>query len=156
LLNQILYLDIKLYMEGDILFKVDRASMSCSLETRVPLLNHSLVEFVLGLPLHMKLRGLNTKYLLKRSMRSLLPREIIHRPKKGFNIPVARWISDELRELVLDLLSEERLRRQGLFEFAYVHRLLDEHFTRQRDNRKPLWTLLAFQLWYERYIEKGM
>ncbi len=103
----------------------------------------------------MKLRGLRTKYLLKRSMSPLLPREIIHRPKKGFNIPVARWLCAELKELVLDLLSAERLRRQGLFEFSHVHRLLDEHFTRQRDNRKLLWTLLAFQLWYERYIENG-
>ncbi len=151
-LNQVLYDDIKMYLEGDILFKVDRASMAASLEVRVPLLNRDLVHFVTELPLELKLRRLTTKYLLKKSMENRLPREIINRPKKGFNMPVAHWLASELRDLVLDMLSEERINRQRLFNYSYVKHLLDEHFSRRRDNRKLLWTLLIFQMWYDRYI----
>jgi asparagine synthase (glutamine-hydrolysing) len=152
-LNQVLYDDIKMYLEGDILFKVDRASMAAALEVRVPLLNREVVRFATELPLGLKLRRLTGKYLLKQSVEGLLPREIIHRPKKGFNMPVAHWLTTELRELVLDMFSKERIDRQGFFRHAYVKSLLDEHFSHRRDNRKLLWTLLVFQLWYHAYIE---
>lgn len=154
MLNQILYSDMKLYLEGDILFKVDRASMASSLEVRVPFLNRQMLRFAAELPLEMKLHRLTGKYLLKKSVSHLLPKEIIQRRKKGFNMPVAHWITSELRELTLDMLSRERIERQGLFQYAYVKQLLDEHFSHQRDNRKLLWTLLMFQLWYGRYMEK--
>jgi len=105
------------------------------------------------LPLGLKLHRLTGKYLLKKSVERILPREIIKRPKKGFNMPVARWLTSELRDLVLAMLSEERIARQGFFNYAYVKYLLDEHLSRRRDNRKLLWTLLIFQLWYDAYIE---
>ncbi|HEX9924082.1 MAG TPA: asparagine synthase (glutamine-hydrolyzing), partial [Anaerolineae bacterium] len=152
-LNRILYNDMKMYLEGDILHKVDRASMAASLEVRVPFLNREVVDFATSLPLELKLRGRTSKFLLKKSVEHVLPGDIINRPKKGFNMPVAHWLAGELRELVLDMLSEERLTRQGFFNYSYVKRLLDEHFTRQRDNRKQLWTLLIFQLWYDAYID---
>ncbi len=152
-LNRLLYDDMKMYLEGDILYKVDRASMAASLEVRVPFLNREVVHFATDLPVELKLHGLTGKYLLKKSIAAKLPREIIKRPKKGFNMPVAHWLTSELRDLVLDMLSEERITRQGFFNYGYVNRLLDQHFTRQRDNRKVLWTLLIFQLWYDRYIE---
>ncbi len=151
-LNQILYNDMKMYLEGDILYKVDRASMAASLEVRVPFLNRDVVNFVTQLPLELKLHRLTGKYLLKRSMEQILPRDVIRRPKKGFNMPVAHWLTRELRELVLDLLSEARITRQGFFNYSYIKQLLDEHFARRRDNRKLLWTLLVFQLWYDAYI----
>lgn len=151
-LNQILYNDIKMYLEGDILYKVDRASMANSLEVRVPFLNRAMVDFAAELPLELKLRRLTTKYLLKKSASHLLPAEIIKRPKKGFNMPVAHWLMSELRELVLDMLSEERIKQQEIFNYAYIKQLLDDHFARRRDNRKGLWTLLIFQLWYDRYV----
>ncbi|MCG3206821.1 MAG: Asparagine synthetase [glutamine-hydrolyzing] 1 [Anaerolineae bacterium] len=151
-LNQLLYVDMKMYLEGDILPKVDRASMAASLEVRVPFLNRNVVRFVTGLPLELKLHRLTSKYLLKKSMRNILPAQIINRPKKGFNMPVAYWLAGDLRELTLDLFSESRLGRQGLFNYGYVKHLLDEHFSRQRDHRKELWTLLMFQLWYDKYI----
>lgn len=154
-LNQLLYNDIKMYLEGDILYKVDRASMAASLEVRVPFLNREMVQFATDLPVELKLHRLTTKYLLKKSMKGTLPKEIINRPKKGFNMPVARWLTTELRELVMEMLSEQRIRRQGFFNYAYVRQLLDQHFSQQRDNRKALWTLLIFQLWYDRYIEKS-
>jgi asparagine synthase (glutamine-hydrolysing) len=153
-LNQILYSDIKLYLEGDILFKVDRASMANSLEVRVPFLNRDVVRFASELPLSLKLRRLTGKFLLKKSMQQVLPAQVINRPKKGFNMPVAHWLSGQLRELTLDMLAEARIREQGFFNYNYVKQLLDEHFTQQRDNRKLLWTLLVFQLWYERYVRR--
>ena len=151
-LSQVLYLDMKMYMEGDILTKVDRASMACSLEVRVPLLNLDLLELATHLPVDFKLHGFTRKYILRRALAGRLPREIIQRPKKGFGIPVARWFRGDLKELLLDSLNEDRLRRQGLFQPAYVSGLIDDHLTGRRDNRKPLWTLLMFQLWSDRWM----
>jgi len=140
------------YLQEDILTKVDRASMACSLEVRAPLLDHHFVEFVHGLPSEWKLSPQwQMKHVLKKAVTGRLPTETIHRPKKGFGIPVAKWISGKLKPLATDMLSPSRLRRQGLFEPRPVRRLLDDHFSRRRDNRKPLWTLLMFQLWYDRY-----
>ncbi len=152
-LNYVLYNDMKMYLEGDILYKVDRASMAASLEVRVPFLNREVVDFTTALPLELKLHRLTGKYLLKKSMQHILPAEVIKRPKKGFNMPVAHWLTSELRELVLDMLSEARVTRQKIFNYDYVKRLLDEHFSRQHDHRKLLWTLLMFQMWYDVYIE---
>jgi asparagine synthase (glutamine-hydrolysing) len=152
-LNQILYTDMKMYLEGDILYKVDRASMAASLEVRVPFLNRNVVNFATELPLGLKLHRLTTKYLLKKSVQHRLPSEIIKRPKKGFNMPVARWLNSELRDLTLEMLSEERITRQGFFNYPYIKGLLDDHFSGRRDNRKLLWTLLIFQMWYARYVE---
>ena len=151
-LNKILFLDMKLYLEGDILFKVDRASMANSIEVRVPFLNREVVKFASQMPLNLKLHGLTGKYILKKSMEPYLPKKVIHRPKKGFNMPVAHWISDELRELVEDMLSVDMLNKHNYFNYDYVKSLLDEHFAQRADHRKLLWTLLIFQLWYQKYI----
>ena len=154
-LNRLLYDDLKMYLEGDILYKVDRASMAASLEVRVPFLNRDMVRFAAELPLELKLHRFTTKYLLKRSVQGMLPPDIIRRPKKGFNMPVAQWLCGELRDLVLGMFSEERIKRQGFFNYACVKRLLDEHFAHRRDNRKLLWTLLVFQMWYGAYVERA-
>jgi asparagine synthase (glutamine-hydrolysing) len=151
-LNQILYDDMRLYLEGDILFKVDRASMAASLEVRVPLLNRAVVDFALGLPLNLKLRGLTGKFLLKKTMERYLPRNILYRPKKGFNMPVAYWLAGPLRPLLLDMLSTDFLEAQGLFDAIYVKKLLDDHLNHRQDHRKLLWTLLMFQMWYRAYM----
>jgi len=147
-----LYLMMKLYLQDDVLVKVDRASMANSLEVRAPFLDYTFVEFAVQLPTLLKLRRLTTKYLLKRAATSLLPREITHRPKKGFGIPVGKWILDDLREMFQDYLGDARIRREGVFNPAFVRRLLDDHLARRRDNRKLLWTLLTFQLWRERWL----
>jgi len=152
-LNRILYDDMMLYLESDILVKVDRASMAASLEVRVPFLNRTMADFATSLPLELKLKRLQGKYLLKRAMAGVLPKTILRRSKQGFAMPVAHWLSSELRDLTLDALSAERLRGQGLFDPAYVTRLLSDHFGKVRDNRKLLWTLLVFQLWHARYME---
>jgi asparagine synthase (glutamine-hydrolysing) len=150
-LNQVLMLDMRLYLENDILVKLDRASMMASLEGRVPLLNNDFVAYATGLPLRMKLRGLRSKFLLKRALRGLLPERILDRPKKGFGIPVAEWFRGPLREQLLGVLAPERIKREGFFEPAVVTRLVDEHLEGRRDNRKQLWTLFAFETWLEGY-----
>src|SRR5215469_541618 len=148
MLNKVMYCDLKLYLEGDILPKVDRTSMASSLEVRVPLLNAGLVAHVSALPHSLKLKGLTTKYLLRRALSGRVPPKILRRGKKGFNIPIAKWLIGDLRDLVGDLLSPAVLRRRGYFQPAYVQRLWQEHQTQQRDHRKLLWTLLAFELWH--------
>lgn len=147
-----LYLMMKLYLQDDVLVKVDRASMANSLEVRAPFLDYTFVEFAVQLPTLLKLRRLTTKYLLKRAATSLLPRGITHRRKKGFGVPVGKWILGDLREMFQDYLGEARIRREGVFNPAFVSRLLDDHLARRRDNRKLLWTLLTFQLWRERWL----
>jgi asparagine synthase (glutamine-hydrolysing) len=154
-LNQVLLMDMRGYLENDILVKLDRASMMASLEGRVPLLNNDFVEYALGLPLDMKLRGLRSKFLFKRALRGLLPDAILRRPKKGFGIPVAEWFRGPLREQMLSVLSPERMARKGFFEPAAVGTLVREHLEGRRDNRKQLWTLFAFELWHDGYLARS-
>jgi asparagine synthase (glutamine-hydrolysing) len=152
-LQRILYLSMKLYLQDNNLVTVDRASMANGLEVRSPLLDKDLVEFVCRLPVEYKLKGFKTKYLLKKAAEGLLPHEIIYRGKKGFAVPLAKWLSTDLREFMLDHLSESRIRQQGIFHYPCVKRLIDEQLAKRKDNREPLWTLLVFQMWYEKYHE---
>jgi asparagine synthase (glutamine-hydrolysing) len=151
LIEHMMKLDATHYLSECVLFKVDRASMAASLETRAPFLDHTFVEFVLKLPVGMKLRGQISgwtgKYILKKAMRGRLPDEVIDRPKKGFGMPVAKWVKGELRGFVRDTFSPDRLRRRGLFNADYVQRLLDEHERGVADHRKLIWTLLMFEMW---------
>jgi asparagine synthase (glutamine-hydrolysing) len=152
-LERLIYLYAKTYLQDDILVKVDRASMASSLEVRAPFLDVELVEFLGHVPPRLKLHRLDTKHLLKRAMRDVLPHGIADRAKKGFGIPVAEWLKAELSEWLHDELSPYRLRQQGIFEPAEVQRLVSEHRTGRRDHRKPLWTLFIFQLWHRRWVE---
>jgi asparagine synthase (glutamine-hydrolysing) len=151
-LERMLYLSVKLYLQDNNLVTVDRASMANGLEVRSPLLDKEVVEFVCRLPMEYKLNGFKTKYLLKKAAEGLLPRRIIYRQKKGFGIPLAKWLTGQLREFMLDYLGQERIERQGIFHYPYVKQLIDEQLTRKKDNREPLWTLLVFQAWHEKYI----
>jgi asparagine synthase (glutamine-hydrolysing) len=150
-LNQVLYLDMKLYLEGDILVKLDRASMLNSLEARVPMLNVELVEHVARLPLSLKLRRLRSKFLLKHALRDVLPPDILHRKKKGFGIPVGKWIRGSLRDDFRDALDPGRIGSQGLLDPGAVSQLLDDHLAGRRDNRKQLWTLYMFERWHDNF-----
>ncbi len=155
-LERVLLMDMRLYLENDILVKLDRASMMASLEARVPLLNRDFVEHVTRLPMDLKLRGLRSKFLFKRALRGILPESILDRPKKGFGIPVADWFRGPLRQHLLEVLSADRIDRDGYFEPAAIATLVEDHLGGRRDNRKQLWTLFAFQLWHEGYTaEQG-
>jgi asparagine synthase (glutamine-hydrolysing) len=149
--DQAVYQYARLYLTADVLVKVDRASMARGLEVRAPLLDTKVVEFACALPGEYKLKGLTTKYLLKEAARRWLPEEIVDRPKKGFGVPIAQWLRGPLRGLAHDLLEPTKLRREGLLNVAEVTRLLKEHDEGRADHRKPLWTLLALELWMERY-----
>jgi len=149
--NRLLYLYKKLYMAEDVLTKVDRASMAASLETRSPFLDHELVEFVARLPYEMKLKGFKMKYLLKKAMAPELPAGIANRPKKGFGIPVAKWFKGPLKKTLLETLSVDRIRKEGLFKPAEVLKLVKDHVEGRADNRKKLWTLFMFENWMERW-----
>src|ERR1700694_753884 len=153
-LNQVLLLDMRLYLENDILVKLDRASMMASLEGRVPLLNNDFVQYATHLPLNMKLRGLRSKFLLKRALRGILPDSILNRSKKGFGIPVANWFRGPLKEQMLSVLSPERVARKGFFDPAAVASLVGDHLSGRRDNRKQLWTLFVFELWHDGYLSR--
>jgi asparagine synthase (glutamine-hydrolysing) len=146
-------IDTQLYLAEDILTKVDRASMAVSLEVRAPFLDPRVAEFAASLPANYKLRGRTSKFILKRAIADSLPPFVTRRAKKGFGVPVAKWLKENLRPLARDLLSTERVRRAGVFNPKYVSQLQDEHERGVANHRKLLWTLLMFELWHESFIE---
>jgi asparagine synthase (glutamine-hydrolysing) len=147
-----LQLYFKLYLQDDILTKVDRASMMHSLEVRAPFLDVPLMQATQALPAGLKLRGLRgLKHVLKESVKGLVPGEILARPKKGFGIPVSRWFRDELRDDLRATLAPGRLRAGGLFRPEPVERMIREHLDGKFNHRKPLWTLYMFEKWRERW-----
>ncbi len=139
-------------MPGDILAKVDRASMACGLEVRAPFLDASLVDELQRLPSSYKYGNRISKRLLKAAVRHRLPSSILGRPKKGFGIPVARWLRGPLGPMMDSFLASERIEKQGLFCAREIDRRIGEHRAGVRDHRKPLWTLLMFQLWHDRWL----
>ncbi|MBI4271484.1 MAG: asparagine synthase (glutamine-hydrolyzing) [Candidatus Rokubacteria bacterium] len=151
-LSALQYLDLQSYLPLDILTKVDRMSMAHSLETRVPLLDHKLVEFAATIPPALQLRDGTTKYIFKRALRGILPDAIIDRPKHGFAVPLARWFRGKLGGFVRDLLLSERSRQRGILDPAYVERLLQRH-ERGRDLDFHLWTLISFELWCRTFLD---
>ena len=146
--QRLLYLSMKLYLQDDVLVKVDRASMAHSLEVRVPYLDRDLVENACRIQPAYKLKGLTTKYVLKRAARGLLPEDIIHRRKSGFMMPVAAWLTRNMRDTIEDLCSPAAIARTGLFDASFVRQILDEHFQHRRDHRKHIYPLLCFMSWF--------
>ncbi|MCA1816660.1 MAG: asparagine synthase (glutamine-hydrolyzing) [Acidobacteria bacterium] len=154
-LAAMLYLDSKTYLPGDILTKVDRMSMAVSLEARVPLLDHKLMEFAARLPSSLKMRGLETKHLFKRAVRGLVPDEILDREKQGFGVPVNRWINEELRDYTRDVLTGARTRSRGYFNPRYLSLLFAEHERGRRDHSTQLWALFVLELWQRTFIDSA-
>jgi asparagine synthase (glutamine-hydrolysing) len=149
-----LYLDYKTYLPDDVLALSDRLAMAHSLEVRVPLADHVLVEQVFPLPDHLKVGWWHPKHLLRRALKERLPREHFRAPKRGFVGPTAAWLRQELRAMVLDELSARRIRRLGFFEPDVVARLLSEHFARRHNHQGVLWALLCFSVWHRLYVEQ--
>jgi asparagine synthase (glutamine-hydrolysing) len=144
-------LDIENYLPLDILTKVDRMSMAHSIESRVPLLDHKLVEFAATLPLHLRLQSGVTKYIFKRAMDGILPAAILHRAKKGFAVPLGYWFRGHLREYAHDILLGQKTKSQGMLNTAYLERLLSQN-ANGREVDLHLWTAMSFQLWINRFL----
>ena len=149
-LSKVQYLDMKTYLVGDILTKVDRASMAHALEVREPLLDHKMMEWVSGLPPEYKLKGREGKYLLKKSLEPLLPNDILYRPKMGFAVPLASWFRGPLRQQVRDAVLGSTLLQTGIFNTGFLRELVDQHQSGLRDNSAALWTVLMFEAFQRR------
>ena len=146
-LSRIQYVDIKTYLPDDILTKVDRASMAVSLELRAPILDHQFMEVVASIPSGLKLRGGNGKYIFKKAMEPLLPRDILYRPKQGFAIPLDRWFRRELKDLVQDLVIASN--NDGILDGNYLSMIWKQHQAGRFDRSAYLWTVLMFRKWQQ-------
>lgn len=152
-LDRALYFDIKTYLPEDILALTDRISMQHSLEVRVPFLDHKLVEFCATIPSEIKMKWLKKKYLLKKAVAGLLPKEVIQHRKQGFVGPTSRWLQTDLKPYVLDALSEKGLNKHGLINPKTANRIIEEHFSGREIHDKLIWAMVIFQKWYDLYIE---
>ncbi len=153
-LDQLLYLDSKTYLAGDILTKVDRMSMANSLEGRIPMLDHVFLEWVTGLTSNWKLRERNQKYILRKlAERVGVPKEVLYRRKQGFALPLVHWMRHELKDLIVTALTEPRTMQRGYFNPNGVRRLLDEHFQERRDHSPRIWRLLMLELWHRNFLD---
>jgi asparagine synthase (glutamine-hydrolysing) len=144
-LSQVQYADLKTYLPGDILTKVDRASMAKSLEVRVPLLDHDLVQWLATLPSSLKLRGREGKYFFKKALEPHLPQDVLYRPKMGFAVPLKAWFRGPLRDRVRESVATGRLVDTGFFDVPYLTQLVAEHQSGAFDHSSPLWSLMMFE-----------
>ena len=156
LLDRLLYTDIKTYLV-ELLMKQDQMSMAASIESRVPFLDHHLVEFVAGLRPGLKLRGLTTKWLLRQAVRGILPREILTRRKMGFPVPFGLWMRGPQAQLARDVLLDRRSRERGVIDPPAIERLLQAHVAGTTEGADAIWSLMNLELWYRTFIDgKGV
>jgi asparagine synthase (glutamine-hydrolysing) len=151
--DAMLGVDAGLYLPDDLLVKVDIASMAHSLEARSPFLDHEFMEFAATIPSNLKLRGRTKKYILKRALADLVPAEVLHRPKKGFAVPIEHWLRHTLKDLAYDTLLSSRAQARGYFRPEVVQRYLDEHTRGRSSWHNLLWNLLMLELWHRTYLD---
>jgi asparagine synthase (glutamine-hydrolysing) len=151
LLNKLLYADSKTYLH-ELLMKQDQMSMAASIESRVPFLDHKLVEFTARLPERMKIRGGITKYILRESMKGILPDSILSRPKMGFPVPVGSWFRGQFKNVIEEYVLSERALQRRIFEPAFVHSLVKRHDLGE-DHSERLWALVNFEIWQRQFLD---
>ena len=141
------------YLPNDLLVKVDIASMAVSLEARSPFLDHRVMEFAASLPATFKLKGLTTKYLLKRALGGLVPEENLTRSKMGFGVPISHWLRNELKGFLEENILSDKANGRGYFKPEAVRHLVDQHARGRRDYSHQLWTLLMLELWHKEFVD---
>jgi asparagine synthase (glutamine-hydrolysing) len=147
--DPILYTDIKTWLPDDLLIKVDRMSMAHGLEARVPYLDNRMVDFALSIPSWLKIKGFKRKYIFKKAVSNILPDEIVKRSKRGFELPISHWFRNELKDFVLERLSDDSVRRMGFFNPSSVNKIIKEHINGNEDNSLQIWGLLTLQFLLE-------
>jgi asparagine synthase (glutamine-hydrolysing) len=152
-LNRQMYADIKIYLPEDILAKVDQSSMAKSLEARGPFLDYRVVELALSMPGHMKIRGSERKYILKKAFQDLIPEAVLKRKKEGFSIPMKNWLKRELKSSLQELLNEKTITKLGFFNGSAVNRMVQEHLSGKQNHAHRLWCMMVFVLWHRKYIK---
>ncbi len=153
-MSSALYVDIMTYLPDDLLVKIDIATMANSLEGRSPFLDHKLMEFSATIPWQLKLKGNNTKYLLRKTLSKLLPPEILNRKKAGFAVPISRWLRHDLRDFARQTLLDGSFTKRGYFKQEMISKLFKQHQTGHYDHGFRLWTLLNLELWHQTFIDK--
>ncbi len=151
ILDKLLYVDSKTYLH-ELLMKQDQMSMAASIESRVPFLDHKLVEFTAKMPVNMKLRGSTTKFLLKEAMKGILPDEILYRPKMGFPVPVGNWFRGQFKHIVEEYVLSERSISRGIFNADFVREIVAKHYSGENHDER-LWSLVNFEIWQRQFID---
>lgn len=151
-INRVNYLYAKTYMTDDILTKVDRASMAVSLEVRAPFLDPEFIAFAASIPANLKLKGLSTKYIVKKAMSDKLPKNVLQKPKHGFAAPIGQWFRNDLKKLLSDVFEKEKIEKQGIFNFNRIDGILKSHLSNRIDYSREIWSLFVFQLWYRKWF----
>jgi asparagine synthase (glutamine-hydrolysing) len=146
------YLELKLRLPELLLMRVDKITMATSVEARVPFLDHHLIEYAMSLPRTLKVKGGTGKHILKRALESVLPADVLYKPKRGFGAPVREWFRGPEGESLIGQLMNSSIRERNFFDYAFIQRLVDEHRRETRDWSANLWCLLNLSLWYDRWI----
>ena len=152
-LSQTLYTDFKVVLEGDMMPKVDRMAILSSLETRVPFLSKEIIELAARIPSKYKITNRNQKIILKETFRDIIPHKLLNVPKRGFGVPIGIWFRGPLKKELLELLDEKYIIAQGLFNYEFINKVLEEHFTEKKNRASELWVLYVFQRWYRGYFD---
>jgi len=155
-LNQLMYVDVKTWLADAYMEKLDKATMARSLEARLPLLDHRLVELAFQIPGRYKIKGLSTKWIFKQAVQGLVPDQVLRKPKHGFNVPTDPWFRGHLRSFAFDVLLDGRARTRGYFNVDFIERLWREHATGRHLWDEHLWLLLNFELWHQTYLDAGV
>ena len=148
-----MFTDQMTYLPNDLLVKVDIASMAVSLEARSPFLDHKVIEFAASLPEAIKIRGAETKYLLKKVASRVVPPEVLYRKKMGFGVPLTHWFRGALKDYLREVLLSEKSLKRGLVKPEAVRNFVEQHTTGKQDFTNQLWTLLMLELWFQRFID---
>jgi asparagine synthase (glutamine-hydrolysing) len=149
------YLELKLRLPELLLMRVDKITMATSVEARVPFLDHHLIEYAMGLPRNLKVKGASGKHILKRALESVLPADVLYKPKRGFGAPINEWFRGPEGENLVKQLMNSSIRERNFFDYSFIQRMADEHARETRDWSANLWCLLNLSLWYDRWIGRN-